>query len=247
MLRHGLAQFQRRKPKHRVAPGIVTAQAFGAGEKPPGLFANHSVLAGCRNQSCVGLAVIPAIAVSAPAFAGEMQQLRFNFALIQSVGLSENSVGRKLPMAIAVGDHRIAGQREHAFGNRVVGPQFGPHGKRRYSRREFVIANRSEKPGLAELAGENRWLSGGGISHEAMDRAAIMQKVKLTVVIFGEADDFIGRIGQLAAFRHALAIVPQLPDFPGLVIAINVSAFQLRQSLQVYCLAGLAQLFCCRF
>src|SRR2546426_957970 len=134
-------------------------------------------------------------------------------------------------MTVAFGHKRIAGQREHAFGNRIVRPQFGPHGKWRYSRREFVIAHRSEKPGLTELAGEIRWLSGGGIPHEAMDRAAIMQEVKLAMVILGEADDFVGRIGQLAAFRHAPAIVPKLPDFPGLVIAINVSAFQLRQAL----------------
>src|SRR5260370_18699521 len=64
-----------------------------------------------------------------------------------------------------------------------------------------------------------------------LDGPAVINDVKLAVPIFAETDDMEPRVHQLAASGHATAIVAQLPNLAGLVVAINVAAGQIRQAL----------------
>src|SRR5229473_4620553 len=64
-----------------------------------------------------------------------------------------------------------------------------------------------------------------------MNGPAVINDVKFAVLILAEADDFKPRVHQLAAPGHATAIVAQLPNLAGLVVAIDVAAGQVRQAL----------------
>src|SRR6266704_5918140 len=64
-----------------------------------------------------------------------------------------------------------------------------------------------------------------------MNGPAEINNVKFAIPIFPEADDFEPRVHQLAAPGHTTAIMTQLPNLAGLVVAIDVAAGQFRQAL----------------
>ena len=257
-----LGKLRQRERQPIVGPRIVAQHAFVPAGIMPGLDAlsagrlriadrQHAILARGFDERGVGLLVVPAVSVSMPLAAVEVQKLRLEplarrriaaFHFHRKCFHQQPILGKhELPfehrarhvdrLAMHV-DARQSRQRDEALRRRMIGPLRGDDRKRHDARRGPIVWHRCEQTGVAEFGRKLGVRAAIGIGLNFVDRAKIVvEDVQLAVVRFAKGDESRAAADQFAMRDRLVAVESRTPHAASLPIAANVTAGQLLEPL----------------
>ena len=114
----------------------------------------------------------------------------------------------------------------------AVGPERRVHGIRDEPRGGHDVPVEAKSPVSLSLRGNGLLATCGGAFDDPMQPAAgEIHEVDLARFVLGEFDDADLGIGQLAVVGHLAAVDPQRPELAGIIIAVDIGAFELGQAV----------------